>query len=362
MEREGRFREIAFVTTLTGIVGALATILLAVLHFGYMSMAYANVISSFAAMALFIWFGRDHFRLNFGLSEHRRILRFGGQMLASSGLIAVSSRAGEILLGRLVGLAALGLFNRASGLCNLAWSGIHSIISRVVLVDFARTYRTEGTLRTRYITTVAVVSAILWPAFIGMAVIARPFIVMVYGQKWEGAAMPLVYLCLASTILTMSTVAWEVCAVTDNLGVQTRTEAIRAPVSLSLLFAAAFISLDAVAFSRIIEAAVAFILYRPHLDRMTGTSLRDFTGTYLQGALLSLGAATPSYVVVHIWSGGTPSAAMLVLSVVAGITIWGGMVFALGHPLAVEISSTLRNLPRLIGSRRMAAGPDHQPM
>ena len=52
--------------------------------------------------------GRQHVRLRFSLTEWRRTAGFGFQMLAISGITAISARSAEFLLGRLLGLSAFG--------------------------------------------------------------------------------------------------------------------------------------------------------------------------------------------------------------------------------------------------------------
>lgn len=349
LEREARFREMAFAMTIAGVFSAATTMVLAVLHFGVVSLAYANVVNAAFFAATMIIYGRRHFRMGIGLGEWRRVLGFGSQIFAASGMVTLSPRFGEMLLGRLLGLAALGLYNRANGLCNLIWGGIHPIIARVVLVDFAEVYRKEGTLRDRYIATVAMVTGLLWPGFLGLAVIAKPFIVLVYGQRWEGAAALLSYLSIGSIVLVMSTVAWEVCTVTGNVAVQVRIESIRMVISLLLLAGASLISLDAVAASRIVEAAIAVVLYRPHLNRMTNTMTRDFLSAYRKGAVLSIGAAAPAFVFTRFLTGQAPLAVLLILGVVAGGLTWLALLFATKHPLADEIGKSADfYLPRII--------------
>jgi O-antigen/teichoic acid export membrane protein len=340
LEREARFREMAAAMTIAGVFSAATTMVLAVLHFGVVSLAYANVVNAVFFAAIMILFGRRHFRMGVGLSEWRRVFGFGSQIFAASGMITLSPRFGEMLLGRLLGLAALGLYNRANGLCNLIWGGIHPIIARVVLVDFAEVYRKEGSLRERYIVTVAMVTGLFWPGFLGLAVIAKPFIVLVYGQRWEGAAALLSYLCIGSVVLIMSTVAWEVCTVTGQVAVQLRIESIRMVISLLLLAGASLISLEAVAISRIAEAAIAVVLYRPHLNRMTNTVTRDFLPAYCQGAILSIGAVAPALVTTRLLAGQAPLVALLGLGVGAGGLVWLILLFVTGHPLADEIGKS----------------------
>ena len=232
LEREGRFKAIALVSACTSAVGSATTVALAYLGHTYMSLAYGHLVSSFTLAAALMVVGRKHNFARIGFSEWRRVYQFGFQMFAVSGVVTISQRLSELALGRITGLAALGLYNRASGVNNMLWSHIHSLASRVMLVDYANHHRSGLPLRDRYIQTVAVMTALLWPGFAGLAVLAKPFIVLIYGEKWVGAAMPLVFLAIASMILVALTMTWELFTATGDVRIQTRLEIYRTSLSV----------------------------------------------------------------------------------------------------------------------------------
>ncbi len=348
LERKGEFKRIALVTTTMNLFNAGATMALAVLGFKYMSMAYAGVVSTALLSLMFIVVGRTYFDWRLGLTQWKRVAEFGSQILMVSGITTLSQRSSEILLGRILGLGALGLYNRAGGLNGMLWGNVHWVASRVVLVDFANVHREGLPLRDRYIKTVAIVTATLWPGFAGLALVAKPIIFLVYGERWIPAALPLTYLAIASMILVTLTMTWEVFTVTGNLRIQTRVEAIRAPISIAMFVGGCLISLEAAAISRIIDAGVAYILYRPHLNRITDTRLADFKHIYSQSMLLTLAAIAPAGILTLSMSEGVSSWFTLIAAIVLGGVLWLGSLFALKHPLATELMNTARHrFPRL---------------
>jgi O-antigen/teichoic acid export membrane protein len=350
LEREGRFREISLITTASNVINSGATIVLAVLGFKYISLAYASVISAACMSVMFIIVGRRHFSCYLGIAEWSRVANFGVQMIVASSVVTLSQRLSEIFLGRILGLGALGLYNRAGGLSNMLWGNIHWLASRIVLVDLANLHRAGVPLRDRYLTTAAIMTAILWPAFAGLGVVAKPLIFLVYGEQWVSAALPLTYLAIASIILVTITMASEVFTVTGNLRVQTRVEVIRAPISLALFAGGCLISLEAAALSRIIDAMIAFALYRRQLNRVTGTRFKDLKRHYVQGVLLTLAATAPAGILILSSSKGLPSVLPLTIAILMGVALWTGTLFVLRHPLATEVMISARG--RLLWTRR----------
>jgi O-antigen/teichoic acid export membrane protein len=345
LERGGNFQTLALVGIASNVAGTIATITLAIHGFSYMSIAYAQWVTVGAQALILNIVAYRYASYRFGYKAWRRVGQFGLQIFAVSSVTSLSMRISDIMLGRLLGLGALGIYNRASGLNGLIWNNIHLVIARVVLVDFAALHRRGIPLRDRYLRTLEIMTATLWPAFAGLAVFARPFIMTVYGEKWLPAALPLMLLATASMIKVGISMTWEVFAVMGEVRAQTRIVCTRVALSLPIFLAGCTISINAAAVAAVVEACLAFLLYAPHLNRMTKTSLADFLPIYARSALLTILAVTPAALIMvsfrmsadvpHSFEGG---------AVVAGLILWTCGLLVLRHPLAEEMRVTLHRL------------------
>ncbi len=347
LEREGRFKAISVVQTVSGLFNACLTILFAFAGFSYMSIAYAGLGSGLAYTIMINLAGREHARFRVGFGAWRPIAEFGLQMLAVSGVNSVSLRLSDVVLGRIQGLGALGYYSRAGSLNGLLWSNIHMVIGRVVFVDYARLVRSGTPLRARYMQTVEVVTAVLWPSFAGFALLAAPFIRTVYGARWVPAALPLAMLAIASIILVSITMTWELFTATGRLREQTRIEFIRAGVAVLLFAGGCTISLTAAAAARIGDALFALFLYRPYLDRMTDTTLRDFLPIYARSAALALAATAPAGLIMlrYRFSSSVPLQ-LAGASIALGALLWFAGLTILGHPILAEGKLLLARIRR----------------
>lgn len=337
LEREGRFPLIASIGTAKNLVATVTTVSMAFAGHRYLSMAYGTLAGAAVSLICFNILGRHYVSLRLRLTEWRRALAHGSHMLAISGVTALGGRASEIALGHFAGLAALGLYGRASTLNNLLWENIHIVIGRVLLVDFAQKKQSGQSLRDIYLRAVEILTALLWPAFGGLAVLAGPFIHIVYGEKWGAAAAPLSALAVTAMILVSITQTWEVFVASRETGRQARLEFIRTGIGLAFFVGGALISLTAAAAARAAEAIFALFLYRPHLDRMTDTRFRDFVPIYGRSAALTVAAIGPA-ILMMLYNGWSPSAPIWQVagSVVVGMAAWAAMVMATRHPLREE--------------------------
>ena len=322
LERAGRFRAVALVGTASNVIGTAATITFAMRGFSYMSIAYAQWIAAGAHMVMLMIIGRDYLSFRLGLAAWRRVGDFGFQMLAVSGVTSASQRLSDIMLARLLGLSALGIYNRANGLNGLIWNNIHLVVARVVFVDYAALHRREAPLRDCYIRTLEIMTATLWPAFAGLAILARPFIAFIYGDRWP-RCIAAALLAIASMIQFSISMTWELFRATGELRTQTQVEVIRAPLALLAFVAGCTVSISAAAAARVLDAVFAFFLYRSHLNRMTGTSLADFWPIYCKSAVLTALATTPALLVTMSFQPASIPPGFAVGAIVLGIALWG---------------------------------------
>lgn len=355
MERQGQFKVLAVVSISASAVSAAASVIFALVGARYMSAAYSAWIAAALSAALINIVGRRHVSTRLSLKAWRRVSRFGVQMLLTAGLHVLGDRSGEMVLGRALGVAQLGVYSRAAGLHSQVWNNVHLALGRVLFVDFAQLHREGVSIRPRYLQTVEIVTASLWPAFGGLALLAGPFISVVYGDKWADAAVPLSLLCVASLILVSITMTWEVFSATGNIEKQTKLEAINAGVSFCLFSLASLAGLRWAAVARIAGACFSVILYRRHLDSMTETSLRDLGPIYLRSFRLTLAALSPTLAVMIYFRMSAHTPLMpIACGVVLGILGWSVMMWLTEHPL-------FKIVKRVFRQRGLLAAPSEPP-
>ncbi len=358
LERSADFRTIGAVNLLRAFISTCVTVALAFAGFSYMSFAWGSVASAIAGAGAMMWAGRQHVSFRVGLVAWRRILQFGLQQLAIQGVNLISNRAAEFLLGRLLGLSALGLYGRASNLNNMIWSNIHLVVGRVVLVDLAEQRRRGASLRDSYLRTVDVITALLWPSFAGLAILAGPLIRVVYGEAWVAAAPPLTALAISAILLVSITMTWELFVVCQETGKQARFEFVRTGAGLVMFVAGCFFSLTGAAVGRIGEAVFSVALYRPHVERMTSTRLADFLPIYRRSMVLTLAACGPALalMIVYGWSPHVPFP-LVAVAIAAGGVAWLVALRLTNHVLLGEINRLVAKGRRLISPTPAASLP-----
>ena len=345
LERAGKFRVIALVNLGKSLLNTGLTVFLAYAGFSYMSIAWGNAATALFGTICFNIFGRQYSSLRLGLYDWRRVGRFGLQMLTIGAVAGFTGRLTDLLIGRLISLTALGLYSRAASLNSLLWDNLHLVIARVVFVDFAEQHRRKASLRESYLRIVAILTALLWPAFTGLAILARPVIAVIYGETWMDAALPLSMLSIAGVFYVAITMTHEIYTVTGEVAQQVRLELKRNLIG-SILFALGCLAgLTWAAASRIGDALFTIFLAKGDLERLTHTTPSDYTPIYIKSAVLSTLACSPAalLMVANDWSEHTSLSAIFG-AVVAGVCAWAVGLWYLKHPLYLEATTISRKV------------------
>jgi O-antigen/teichoic acid export membrane protein len=345
--RNMRFGVIAALSVVRAVVMAAATVMFALKGFAYMSFAWAQVLAWVATAICYnviVW-RPDVWRLR--VKGIRSIVQFGAQMIGISGVSQLSTRAGEMALGSMLGLNSLGLYTRASGLPTTLMATIYGAGSNVIFSRLSQDLRDTGEFHQTYLRFMRLMLGILWPMMLGLAILAQPVIFILYGAKWQAAATPLTFLTVASALTVAIGMTSEIFVLRRETQRQVKLESVRSTVGFILFVGAALISLPMAAAAKIAESVIAILLYRKPMARMVGGSPGELRNVYLEGLLLSAAAVLPSFLLM-CWtraSEHTPVLAIIACVVIGGI-LWAWLLLRQRHPIADEVSRLLRRVTK----------------
>ena len=334
LQREMRFKAYGIIMTAQVVVNSCATIALAWTGWSYLSSSVAGVAATACAVILLNMAAPHHFALRLRVSGWRKIARFGLEVMSVGGVAVLAARLCEIILGRLFGIAALGVYSRASIIYNLMYDNLYGAATRVIFSSLSQHYRETGRLREPFLRAYETILAIMWPIQLGLAVVAPPTILFLYGPQWTAAAAPLSLLMIAQMIVLSFGMNWELFVIRGETHVQSRLEIWRAIMGVAAFSAGASFGLAGAAAGRIVEGLFGNYLYRGHVDRLAGLRTGEVRHLLARSAALAVAAAGPAALLMlwFNWSAHTPFLAVLA-AIAVGILMWIGALGLLRHPL-----------------------------
>jgi PST family polysaccharide transporter len=113
------------------------------------------------------------------------------------------------LVGRFLGTAELGLYARAYNLFLVPLRQIHGPLGNVVQPVMSAIVHDPDRYRQFYRRTLSAITLVGMPGVVGLAVLSRPFIEVVLGHRWLGAAEPFRWLAVAGFLqMAARTFSW----------------------------------------------------------------------------------------------------------------------------------------------------------
>lgn len=337
LQRTMQIKPTALIGTVTTLLNVSLTVFFAASGYSYMSMVYAAIITGLCGAIATAYVGRRYLNFRLCIEGWRAIFYFGLRMMTISGVALSAQRFSEIALGKLLGLPALGLYSRASNISNLIFTNIYGTATNIAFIKLSADYRETGTVRSTFLTSFEMITVVMWPLLIGIAVLAGPFVHLLYGQQWLAAAPVLSVLMIAQAVTLCFGMNWELFVLHDETAKQTKFEGIRAIVGVCLFCFGALFNILAAAFGRVVEALFGLILYLPHMGRLADTHRSELVRIYLRGLAATLAAVLPSIMLMltNRWSPNVNILAVLA-AVGLGIALWYLVLKKMRHPLLGE--------------------------
>lgn len=341
--REMKYGTLSVINVARTAVGSAAIVIAALTGYGAASFAVGPLIGGAVAVAMFAVIRPRDLVFRPSFHEFRPVVAFGLQMMSIGGVAQLASRASDLILGHSLGLAALGVYSRASNLSAMIFTNVYGQATGVIFSQLSRDLREKGELHGTFLRALRMITAVMWPLLIGLAVLARPAVLLLYGAKWLEAALPLSVLMIAQFVVLGFGMNWELFILRKETALQTRFEMVRAIAGTAAFAAGSMFSITAAAIGRLVEAVFGYFLYRPHMDRMTGTARGELERIYGESLALTAAAVIPSLLLMLFthWDAETPLLWILA-AVLTGVGAWLLLLVKRSHPLILEVTQLFR--------------------
>ena len=198
LQRDLRFRTLAWLHGLQVTVAAVVVAGAAALHLGHWALVLNSLLSSAVVTATAL----RPFQVGWPrkLGHIAGSLMSGWRMLVSRGAWYGYSSLDSALIGRVLGKDALGIFGFAMTFASLPVTEVSSMVSKVVPGVFSSVQDSPRQLRRYFLLLTEAVSYITLPMSVGLALTAQDFVLLALGPKWVDVILPLQILCLYMAI------------------------------------------------------------------------------------------------------------------------------------------------------------------
>lgn len=207
LSREMAVEKSALITAVTSAVYFGASVMLALADFGPMTMAWANLVNIITTGAMARWVVDRPLPWLPSFRQLHDIVHFGLGNLLTALLKAADNALPDILLGRWMTPAAVGLFSRANSTVNMVGTALLPTVNFFALPYMAKVHHTHGPVAGEYLRASSLINALMLPALAAIAVLAHDIVSLLYGRAWLEAVPAIPWLCLSYAISSLFTLS-----------------------------------------------------------------------------------------------------------------------------------------------------------
>jgi len=330
----------------------LATIPLAFLWRDYRALVGGTIAGSCFGLALSYLL--HPYRPRLSLAAMRELLGYSKWLQLANIVAFASGRAADFIIARMAGAAALGFFTIAKEIARLPSTELAAPIHRGVFPGYAKVAADPILLKSAYLKVVSVIVLVVFPAGIGLSLVADPVVAIFFGEKWSDMA-PLIQILAVNGVLgiSLSTAAYVFLA--QGTPRHTTTMVVfQAVVSIVLmLWLVPRSGVRGAAVAMLVSTIAAVPLNFRLMSNAVGLTTRDIWTIAWRPATATLVMVGAVLIVAQQgWSTARTlqaNALNLVAAVTIGACVYGGTVFLLWRIAAPSASAEAFVLQRFQG-------------
>ncbi len=336
-----------------GLTKGVVSIVLALAGAGAWSLVIGHVAGTLV-QSIGLWLVHS-FRPQLVISRSHlpSMLRFGLGIVAVGMLGAAAANFDYLVVGSKLGAAALGVYYLAFRLPELVILTGFRIAGDVLFPFYARLHDEPVTdvdddLRHGYLQTIRLGAMVAWPAAFGIAALALPLVLTLYGEKWRSAADPMALVAIWAGLGSLASMPGAVFKALGRSWLLTATGVMQIAILFPAVWFAAPYGITAVAASQVAEKTVSLALLGVVIGRVLGL---PWYATFAAAAP-AFGLSVVMAVVLYAVTIALPPTAALALGIPLGATLYLALLRTVvpdGFEMLVRPLLDLR--------RRMTAGP-----
>lgn len=209
MTRNFAQRKRMFIDLSNFLVNSSLTIGLASAGLGAMSFAYGSVAGNVVALVGCSIAAPGYLRPGWNRAEARKLLAFGLPLAGASLLVLAMLNVDSIVVGATLGPVQLGLYQIAFNVSSWPVRSVSEIARRVSFAGFSRVANSPAALAESFERGLALLMTAAVPACVLLAVMPKPVIHTIYGEKWVAASGALRFLALLGLLRVAFELAYD---------------------------------------------------------------------------------------------------------------------------------------------------------
>ncbi len=221
------FRTQAYINLIASTGSSILAIYAAIQGLGVWSLAIQYVSVALFTSLLF-WGANPWIPKKFiNKDSFKKLFSFGSKLMLSGLIHVIFTQVYRVIIGKMYNASLLGFYAYADNMKNSVAESLASVMARVNYSALSKVKNDKKRLEEAYRKIIRVSTFIVFPAMIGLILVAEPMVIALIGEKWLGSVPILQVLCLAGLIHHLQVINLEILKVVGRSDLFLRLEIIK---------------------------------------------------------------------------------------------------------------------------------------
>ena len=275
LTKQINFRTFTKVSLISGMFSGTLGIALAASGFGVWSLVAQQITASLLTTANLWYFSPWRPSLLFSFNSLRNMFGFGSRLLFSGILNSIFDNIYLLVIGRLFSAVDLGYFTRAKALNDLPTQTLSEMVGRVTFPVFSSIQDDSDRLKRGLKKALTFLVLVNFPMMIGLAIIARPLVLVLLTEKWIATVPYLQLLCLAGLMYPLHVINLNVLQSLGRSDLFLRLEIIKKLMIVINIAITWRWGISAMIYGMIITSIIAYYMNSYYNGTLVGYPIRE---------------------------------------------------------------------------------------
>lgn len=307
-------------TLLSGVVG----IILALCGMGVWALITQYLVNSIVDLLVLRFTVKWRPRLLFSLHSAKSLMNFGWKLLVADLIGILHHQLRSLLIGKFYTIADLAYYNKGKSFPELIINNVDSSISAVLFPAMSNAEGDQTKVKSMVRRSMKITSYVIFPMMIGMAVIAKPMILLLLTEKWVECVPYLQLICIAKAFSSVSNTNLQAMRALGRSDVILKLEFLKKPVGLLMVFAVVKINVLVIVVTLPVYSLYAAIINMQPNKKLMNYGFREQLTDLVPAFFLSCAMAIGTCFIALL---EIPNLLIVVIQIIFGVGIYLGLSY-----------------------------------
>lgn len=274
LTRKINFKAQMIINISSSLVSGFIAIILAYKGFGIWSLVFRTIIMQFMQALMLSIVNKWRPSLVFSKNSFEKLFGFGWKILVSGLIDTIYNNLYYMVIGKMYSASDLGYYTNAQKLRDIAATSISTAVQKVSYPVLSCMQNEEEVLKNMYKKIIKSSVYITFPVMFGLAIVAKPLILLLFGDNWSQSIIYFQILCLAGMLYPLHAINLNILQVKGRSDLFLKLEILKKCVAITLIAISIFSKWGIIGliWMKVVSSVIAFFINSYYSKSIIGYS------------------------------------------------------------------------------------------